>query len=122
MSIKAVKNLADIKVIKTSVNWHIFFANFDDSSSEGGQLCGPHRPLSSPSLAASQPNAWHGREHGQAPLEVISGLGVTALRKSEGRQCKEPFNSFLQLAPSQLQMAQRCPFQMWTNTVAVQGS
>lgn len=67
--------------------------------------------------AASQPNVGHGREHGWAPLEVTSGLGVTAaLGKSEGRQCKGPFKSFLHLAPSQLQMAQRCPFQMWTDT------
>lgn len=73
--------------------------------------------------AASQPNAWHGREHKQAALEVTCSLGVSAaLRKFEGRQCKGPFKSFLHLVPIQLQMAQRCPFQMWTDTMAVQGS
>lgn len=44
------------------------------------------------------------------------------LRKPEGRQCKEAFKPFLHLAPIQLQIVQGCPFQMWTDTVAVQGS
>lgn len=44
------------------------------------------------------------------------------LRKPEGRQCEGAFKPFLHLAPIQLQMVQGCPFQMWTDTVAVQGS
>lgn len=64
MSTEVVKNLAAIQVIKTSANWVIFGANFDESSWEGGHK--DHLVLQDwlPSArAASQPNPWHGREH-----------------------------------------------------------